>query len=95
MRLLSVNRIVMLMLVLILCLLQYQVWNGRGSVRRVTGMKQALTRQIEANQQMEQQIARLQSEIQDLKEGAAIVEEKARYEMGMVKPNEVFVQIAH
>ena len=45
-------------------------------------------------QQLEQDIARTQSEIQDLKDGLSTVEEKARYEMGMVKPNELFIQIA-
>ena len=64
-------------------------------MHRVALMKTELERQRETNAQLEQDIARVQSEIQDLKEGVATVEEKARYEMGMVKPNEVFVQIAH
>jgi cell division protein FtsB len=35
----------------------------------------------------------LAAEVRDLKEGLDMVEEKARSELGMVKPNEIFVQI--
>jgi cell division protein FtsB len=31
--------------------------------------------------------------VNDLKEGLEIVEEKARMELGMVKPNEIFVNV--
>ena len=64
-------------------------------MHRVALMKTELERQRETNAQLEQDIARVQSGIQDLKEGVATVEEKEGYVMGMVKPNEVFVQIAH
>jgi cell division protein FtsB len=37
---------------------------------------------------------RLSAELHDLKDGLEMVEERARSEIGMVKPNEVFVQIA-
>ena len=37
---------------------------------------------------------RLSAEIDDLHQGLEIVEEKARSELGMVKDNEIFVQIA-
>ena len=95
MRAMPVSRVVTVVLLLLLVMLQYQIWTGRGSVHREALMKTELERQRETNAQLEQDIARVQSEIQDLKEGVATVEEKARYEMGMVKPNEVFVQIAH
>lgn len=91
----ATSRIVPLVLLVLLCLLQYQIWTGRGSVRQVATMKQTLAQQQEANAQLATEIGRLQSEIQDLKEGLSTVEEKARFEMGMVKPNEVFVQITH
>lgn len=94
MRTSPVNRTVIAVLLLLFVLLQDQIWNGSGNVRQVAKMKQDLARQQAANALLEQQIARSQSEIQDLKEGLSTVEEKARYEMGMVKPNEVFVQIA-
>jgi hypothetical protein len=37
---------------------------------------------------------RLQSEVNDLKDGLSTVEEKARYELGMVKPNEIYIQVS-
>lgn len=84
-----------LVLVLLLILLQYSIWTGRGSVGQVAELQKNLTELRAKNQQIEADILRLRSEIQDLQEGLSIVEEKARYEMGMVKPNEIFVQITH
>ena len=92
---LSARYTVPVVLALLLGMLQYQIWTGRGSVQQVVGMTQALEKQIAVNEQLEAEVARLQSEVADLKEGLGTVEEKARYELGMVKPNEVFVQIAH
>ena len=84
-----------LVLVLLLILLQYNIWTGRGSVGQVAELEKNLVTLRAQNQQTEADIARLRSEIQDLQEGVSIVEEKARYEMGLVKPNEIFVQITH
>ncbi|MDO4769695.1 MAG: septum formation initiator family protein [Brachymonas sp.] len=84
-----------LVLVLLLILLQYSIWTGRGSVGQVAELQKNLTELRAKNQQTEADILRLRSEIQDLQEGLNIVEEKARYEMGLVKPNEIFVQITH
>jgi cell division protein FtsB len=57
-------------------------------------MQQKLEEQLQQNQQLQTQNERLGAEVGDLKEGLEIVEEKARTELGMVKPNEIFVQIA-
>ena len=84
-----------LVLVLLLILLQYSIWTERGSVGQVAELQKNLTELREKNQQTEADILRLRSEIHDLQEGLSIVEEKARYEMGLVKPNEIFVQITH
>ncbi len=50
--------------------------------------------QRQKNAQAQQANDRLAAEVQDLKEGLTMVEEKARLELGMVKPNEIYVQIA-
>lgn len=91
----STRPLIPLVLVLLLILLQYGIWTGRGSVAQVAELQKTLTELRAKNQQTEADIARLQSEIHDLQEGLSIVEEKARYEMGLVKPNEIFVQITH
>ena len=91
----TIRPLIPLALVLLLILLQYSIWTGRGSVGQVAELEKNLVTLRAQNQQTEADIARLRSEIQDLQEGVSIVEEKARYEMGMVKPNEIFVQITH
>jgi cell division protein FtsB len=87
------SRIVPIILVLLLLILQWQLWTGRGSVRDVTQLKDKLAEQKESNVRAAVTNDRLNSEVNDLKEGLEMVEERARQELGMVKPNEVFVQI--
>ncbi|MDQ0086434.1 MULTISPECIES: cell division protein FtsB [Variovorax] len=84
-----------IVLLLLLAILQWQLWNGRGSVRDVTQLRTKLADQKEANAKAALTNERLTSEVNDLKDGLEMVEERARAELGMVKPNEVFVQIAH
>ena len=91
----TIRPLIPLALVLLLILLQNSIWTGRGSVGQVAELEKNLVTLRAQNQQTEADIARLRSEIQDLQEGVSIVEEKARYEMGLVKPNEIFVQITH
>ena len=87
----TIRPLIPLALVLLLILLQYSIWTGRGSVGQVAELEKNLVTLRAQNQQTEADIARLRSEIQDLQEGVSIVEEKARYEMGLVKPSELFV----
>ena len=88
------TRFVPLLLVALLLILHAQLWSGRGSVPNVSKLKNALEAQKSANAQAALANERLTAEINDLKEGLEIVEEKARSELGMVKNNEIFVQIA-
>ena len=88
------SRIVPVILVLLLLVLQWQLWTGRGSVRDVAQLKDKLAEQKQHNAKAALANERLNSEVNDLKEGLEMVEERARQELGMVKPNEVFVQIA-
>lgn len=87
------SRIVPIILVLLLLILQWQLWTGRGSVRDVAQLQDKLADQKESNAKAAINNERLSSEVNDLKEGLEMVEERARQELGMVKPNEVFVQI--
>jgi len=87
--------IVPIILVLLLLIVQWQLWTGRGSVRDVAQLQEKLTQQKEANARAALANERLANEVNDLKEGLEMVEERARQELGMVKPNEVFVQITH
>lgn len=87
------SRIVPIILVLLLVILQWQLWTGRGSVRDVAQLQDKLAEQKAANTRAALANERLASEVNDLKEGLEMVEERARQELGMVKPNEVFVQM--
>jgi len=89
------DRVVPAFLVALLLIVHAQLWFGRGSVGSVAQMQQKLEAQKASNAQAQQANERLASELRDLKEGLDMVEEKARMELGMVKPNEIFVQIAH
>lgn len=82
-------------LIALLGILQYQTWLGRGNANEVQTMQQTLADLQHKNQKQEAANERMRSEIRDLKEGLSTVEERARYELGMVKPNEIFVQITH
>ncbi|MFN7123345.1 MAG: septum formation initiator family protein, partial [Hydrogenophaga sp.] len=82
------------LLIALLLVLHAQLWFGRGSVPQVASMKQQLAAQELANREAQQRNDQLVSEVRDLQEGLDMVEELARAELGMVKPNEIFVQIA-
>ncbi len=88
------KRLVPLLLIALLLILHGQLWFGRGSVPNVSKLQSALDVQKQKNAQASLANDRLSAEIRDLKEGLEIVEEKARSELGMVKNNEIFVQIA-
>ncbi|HEV8690152.1 MAG TPA: cell division protein FtsB [Ideonella sp.] len=87
------SRVVAALLIGLLAVVQAQLWLGRGSVGDVTAMQQKLDDQKARNATAQQANDRLAAEVRDLQEGLEMVEEKARAELGMVKPNEVLVQI--
>jgi cell division protein FtsB len=88
------NRLVPVVLVALLLMLQNQLWFGRGSLSHVSELEQKIQQQKAANEAAQQTNEQLNAEVSDLKEGLNMVEERARRELGMVKPNEVYVQIA-
>ena len=87
------SRLLPLALIALLVMLHAQLWFGRGSIASVAALQQQLEAQKAANLRAQQANERLASEVRDLKEGLEMVEEKARMELGMVKPNEIYVQI--
>lgn len=86
------SRIVPVVLLALLVGLHAQLWFGRGSIPRVQEMQRQIAEQKAANARASQANALLASEVTDLKEGLDMIEEKARSELGMVKPNEIYVQ---
>ncbi|MCM2307147.1 MAG: cell division protein FtsB [Sulfuritalea sp.] len=82
-----------LVLVALIALLQYPLWLGKGGWLRVWDYERQLQAQREVNQALEQRNAGLDAEVRDLKAGYEAIEERARYELGMIKEGEIFVQV--
>lgn len=85
-------RIVTLVLLLLLAAIQYPLWFGKGGWMYEHDLRDQLAAQRQKNAQLKERNDRLAGEVQDLKDGTSAIEERARYELGMVKDGEVFVQ---
>ena len=85
-------RLVTAVLIVLLALIQYPLWWGHGGWLRVHELQGELAQQMQKNADEKLRNERIAGEVQDLQSGTAAVEERARYEMGMVKDGEVFVQ---
>jgi cell division protein FtsB len=87
-------RFVTLALLALLALVHAELWFGKGGVPHVMALSGKLREQQAANDSARQRNAQMLAEVRDLKEGLEMVEEKARFELGMVKPDEIFVQVS-
>ena len=88
------KRIIPVVLILLLVVLHAQLWLGRGSLLNLSDLCGQLQAQKASNEEARRANEQLHAEVNDLKEGLNMVEERARHELGMVKPGEIFVQIA-
>ena len=82
-----------LILSALLVVVQGDLWFGKGALPYVMGLQKQLETQRAANVQARDRNAGLAAEVSDLKEGLEMVEEKARAELGMVRPDEILVQV--
>ena len=87
------NRFLPALLIAMLLILQGQLWLGKGGVPTVIELENKIQEQNIANSKARSINAQLSSEVSDIKEGLNTVEARARQELGMVKANEIFVQI--
>lgn len=85
--------LVPVILIALLGVVHGQMWFGPGGIPKVAQLEDDLAQQKAANKAAEIKNEQLVSEIDDLKNGLGMVEGKARSELGMVRPNEIFVQI--
>jgi cell division protein FtsB len=76
----------------LLVLIQYPLWIGKGGWLRVWELDRQVTSVRQGNKQLSERNAALEGEVRDLRSGLQAVEERARYELGMVRPDETFVQ---
>jgi cell division protein FtsB len=77
----------------LLAMVQADLWFGKGNLPYVMSLERQLAEQKSANAQARERNLRLVAEVSDLKEGLEMVEDKARSELGMVKPDEILVQV--
>jgi cell division protein FtsB len=86
-------RLITLALAALLLLIQYPLWLGKGGWLRVSDLETQVAASGKKTVELKARNAKLDSEVRDLKDGTGAVEERARYELGMIKQNEIFVQV--
>ncbi|HRP96592.1 MAG TPA: cell division protein FtsB [Rhodocyclaceae bacterium] len=80
-----------IILVVLVVALQYPLWFGKGGWLRVWEVDAQLRAQRATNRQLEQRNAALEAEVGDLKSGNEAIEERARFDLGLTRPGEIFV----
>jgi len=80
-------------LAILFVLLQFKLWFGEGSMQDVWALDAAIAEQTEKNTQLKERNQTLSAEVDDLKQGYEAVEERARYDLGMIKQGETFYQV--
>ena len=79
-----------LTLAVLIVLIQYPLWFGKGSWFRVWEVDQQIRAQRETNRRSQERNAGLEAEVRDLKGGLDAIEERARAELGMIRQDEIF-----
>lgn len=86
-------RLSTLFILVVLAVVQADLWFGKGSVPRAMALRAELQTQTAKNEEARLRNEQLAAEVRDLQEGLDMAEEIARTELGMVKPDEIFVQL--
>jgi cell division protein FtsB len=80
-------------LAVLIALIQYPLWLGKGSWFRVWEVDRQIRAQRQTNGQLQARNNALEAEVRDLKVGLDAIEERARSELGMIKQDEIFFQV--
>ncbi|MCL5051196.1 MAG: cell division protein FtsB [Firmicutes bacterium] len=86
-------RFITLCILSLLIALQFRLWSGDNGVSELRSLQQDIERQQATNKQLTQRNQLLQADITDLRNAQEAVEERARNELGLVKPNETFFRL--
>lgn len=86
-------RWVTLALAALIVAVQVDLWLGKSSLPYVWSLQNELDQQLAVNEAARERNARTAAEVSDLKEGLEMVEDKARSELGMLRPDEILVQV--
>ena len=87
-------RFVTIALLLLLAAVQGELWLGDGGIPAVMRQQARLDAKLQANAALARANQQLAAEVDDLRQGLEMVEERARGDLGMVKPDEILVQYA-
>ena len=82
-----------LVLIALLIALQVKLWTGDGGMRDLRAIRERVAEQQAANVKLKQRNDALQADVDDLKHGQDAVEARARSQLGLIKPGEVFYQV--
>ena len=86
-------RLLLVALLALLAFLQWRLWWGEGGRHAVGALQSQVSGQTRENGGLAQRNAALAAEVEDLKSGEAAVEERARSELGMIRPGETFYRV--
>ena len=86
-------KIVFAILLLLVVLLQYKLWFGDGGIRQNYQYQQRVDQLTAEAKKKQERNAGLYAEVLDLRKGQEAIEERARYDLGMIKEDETFFQI--
>ncbi|MDB5853024.1 MAG: cell division protein FtsB [Herminiimonas sp.] len=86
-------RLILVCVATMLLLIQYPLWLGKGGWLRAWDLDQQVKMAHRKTDEIKARNAKLNSEVRDLKDGTGAIEERARSELGMIKDDEIFVQI--
>jgi len=80
-------------IILLIIHFQYRLWVGDASVSQIRDYRQRLDTLTKEAQEKKERNDSLYAEVLDLRRGHETIEERARYELGMIKENETFFQV--
>ena len=86
-------RMLALILLALLAWLQYRLWFGEGGASATSSLQGKVERQGVENRGLQQRNEQLAAEVENLKSGESAAEERARSELGMIKPGETFYRV--
>ena len=86
-------RLITLCLIALLILIQVPLWVGKGGWLRVGELETQVANAQKRSEELMARNAKLESEVRDLRDGKGAIEERARFELNMIKKNEIYIQI--
>ncbi|SFM96261.1 cell division protein FtsB [Dokdonella immobilis] len=86
-------RYVALLLLILLIALEVKLWVGQGGMAEVWRLEKSVADQKHENEALKARNDALAAEVANLKDGDEAIEERARSELGLVKPGEQFYQV--